>query len=193
MVFLVAIVTSALLFQKSKKCFLETFYIWNIFPPFLIWSHFDYKNLTWLHLNFFPKNVGFIIFVANNQITFHLYYFRALCIVAKPFRKIFATDLWKISTKKRVWNIHWIWIAGPNILIMKCIFTYIARDFFKDLPFMAFQNNWTLLGPLIPTVSHALLLQQQPICNHGPLKIRFKLGCELRPFLKRQDLALLRR
>ena len=100
MVFLVAIVTSALLFQKSKKCFLETFYIWNIFPPFLIWSHFDYKNLTWLHLNFFPKNVGFIIFVANNQITFHLYYFRALCIVAKPFRKIFATDLWKISTKK---------------------------------------------------------------------------------------------
>ena len=103
MVFLVAIVTSALLFQVYKKCFLETFFISHlslVFKDIFVWSHFDYKNLTWLHLNFFPKNVGFIIFVANNQITFHLCYFRALWIVAKPFRKIFATDLWKISTKK---------------------------------------------------------------------------------------------
>ena len=69
---------------------------WVIF----VWSHFDYKTLIRRYLNFFLKNVGFIIFVANCQITFHLYYFRALCIVAKPFRKIFATDLWKISTKK---------------------------------------------------------------------------------------------
>ena len=65
-----------------------------------VWSHFDYKTLIRRYLNFFLKNVGFIIFVANSQITFHLYYFWALCIVAKPFRKIFATDLWKISTKK---------------------------------------------------------------------------------------------
>ena len=89
--------TSTEVFYNYVICILSPS---NSFLYFLIWSHFDYKNLTWLHLNFFPKNVGFIIFVANNQITFHLYYFRALCIVAKPFRKIFATDLWKISTKK---------------------------------------------------------------------------------------------